>query len=92
MVFQDKPMPKQKPCKENQWLCEVHHFLMPDGHCTCKETKKKIGAGPQKDCSMSKGFVQGLGFALAWMSKWHGLDGQVEELCHASGVTLAEFE
>lgn len=34
-------MAKERPCKENQWLCEVHHYLMPDGHCSCEEEKAK---------------------------------------------------
>lgn len=32
----------ERPCEENQWLCEVHHFLMPDGHCTCDEERAKF--------------------------------------------------
>jgi hypothetical protein len=30
------------PCKENQWLCEIHHYLMSDGKCTCPEEKEKL--------------------------------------------------
>lgn len=28
------------PCKENQWLCEAHYYLHPDGKCTCEEEEK----------------------------------------------------
>lgn len=41
---------------------------------------------------VDKGFIQGLGFAIAWLSKWHGLGTEVEELFNHAGFTLAEYE
>jgi hypothetical protein len=30
---------KPEPTPDNQFLCDVHYYLMPDGHCTCKKEK-----------------------------------------------------
>jgi hypothetical protein len=41
---------------------------------------------------MTKGFVEGLGFAIAWMSKWHDAGTMIEELYETAGFALKEYE
>lgn len=39
-----------------------------------------------------KGFVAGLGFALAWLKKWHGLGTEIEELYMQAGFKFKDYE
>lgn len=41
---------------------------------------------------MEPGFVAGVGFALAWVKKWHGLDSVVEELYRDAGFKYRDYE
>lgn len=39
-------------CKVHQGDCEVHHWLMGDGHCTCKPCPKKGEKSIPECCGM----------------------------------------
>jgi hypothetical protein len=41
---------------------------------------------------MDSGFVEGFGYAIAWLKKWHGLGTEIEELYRHTGIPLADFE
>jgi hypothetical protein len=41
---------------------------------------------------MDKGFIAGLGYALAWLHKWHDVGTPIEELYRQSGFSLEDFE
>ncbi len=41
---------------------------------------------------MEPGFVAGVGFALAWLKKWHGLGTEIEELYRHAGFTYRDYE
>lgn len=41
---------------------------------------------------MEPGFIAGVGFALAWLKKWHGLGTEIEELYRHAGFTYREYE
>jgi len=41
---------------------------------------------------MDTGFIAGLGFVLAWVKRWYGLDSVVEELYRDAGFKYREYE
>ena len=41
---------------------------------------------------MDSGFVEGFGYAIAWLKEWHGLGTEIEELYRHTGIPLADFE
>ena len=42
--------------------------------------------------AIEKGFLQGLGFAIAWLHKWHDVGTPIEEMYNHAGFDLSEFE